>query len=134
MKIATFALLSVAVLGAASATRRSVAAPAFAQQPPARACLHGDDESPEQRARRVAALALARDVNTMEAMTAAKAKGVYQPLANLALNRPTPDGFRLQLITDGSGYAFSVKDTLDPCMFAFFSDQSGVILVGRVIQ
>jgi hypothetical protein len=126
MRIVTFALISVAVVGFASAPTRAGATP---QQRPAQACLHGDDESPEQRARRFAALALARDVNTMEAMTA-----VYQPLANLALNRPTPDGFRLQLTTDGTGYAFSVKDTLDPCVFAYFSDQSGVILVGRAIQ
>ena len=119
MRIVTFALISVAVFGYA----------AFAQQQPARACLHGDNESPEQRARRFEALALARDVNTMEAMTV-----VYQPQADLALNRLTPDGFRLQLTADGSSYAFSVKDTLDPCVFAYFSDQSGVILVGRVIQ
>lgn len=129
MRILTFALVSVAVFGYASAPSRAVATPASAQQQQARACLHGDDESLEQRARRVAALALARDVNTMEART-----GGYQPLANLTLNRPTPDGFRLQLTADGNGYAFSVKDTLDPCVFAYFSDQSGVILVGRGIQ
>ena len=61
-------------------------------------------------------------------------RSLNQPLEHLGLKRPTPDGFHLQLTTDGSSYAFSVKDTLDPCLFAYFSDQSGIILVGRVIQ
>ena len=127
MRIITVAFIAVAAFAYASTPSRAVATPATAQQP--RACLHGDDESPEDRARRAAALTLARDVNTMEARTDS-----YQPLSSLALNRETPDGFRLQLTTDGNSYAFSVKDTLDPCLFAYFSDQSGIILVGRVIQ
>ena len=132
MRTAVSALLSVALLGCAG-TNRSVATPVAAQQSAASKCLHGDTEVPEQRARRMAALALARDVNTMQAMTFPKSK-LYQPLANLALNRQVPEGFRLQVSTDGASYAFSVKDTTDPCMFAFFSDQTGVILHGRAIQ
>jgi hypothetical protein len=133
VRIAVFALLSIALLGCAG-TNRTVATPVAAQQAAAAKCLHGDNEVPEQRARRLAALALARDVNTMQAMTAQKSKGLYQPLANLALNRPVPEGFRLQVSTDGASYAFSAKDTTDPCLFAFFSDQTGIILHGRAIQ
>ena len=133
MRIAVFALLSVALLGCAG-TNRAVATPVAAQQSAAPKCLHGDNELPEQRTRRMAALALVRDVNTMQAMTYPKSKGLYQPLANLTLNRPVPEGFRLQLTADGASYSFSVKDTTDPCMFAYFSDQTGLILQGRVIQ
>lgn len=132
MRTAVFALLSMVLLGCAG-TNRTVATPVAAQQSAAPKCLHGDNEVPEQRARRMAAIALARDVNTMQAMTFPKANR-YQPLANLALNRPVPEGFRLQLTTDGAGYSFSVKDTTDPCLFAFFSDQTGIILHGRAIQ
>lgn len=132
MRIAS-SLLLIAVMGCASASNRALATPAAPQQQAAPACLHGDNEAPEQRARRVAALTLTRDVNTTQA-TAVSTRGGYQPLPSLTLNRPTPEGFRLQLSTDGTSYAFSVKDTLDPCLFAFFSDQSGIILVGQAIQ
>jgi hypothetical protein len=125
-----FAVMVVA-LTAYAISNRAVVIPVAAQ---AQACLHGEAEVPAERVRRFQALAVARDVNTMEAAAAAQANGLYQPLLKLELTRPTPDGFRLQLTTDGTNYAFSVKDLLDPCMFAYFSDQSGIILVGRVIQ
>ena len=132
MRIAVFALLSVALAGCAGANR-TVATPVAAQQSAAAKCLHDDIEAPEQRTRRLAAITLARDSNTRQAMAFPKTKQ-YQPLANLALTRPVPEGFRLQLTTDGAGYSFSVKDTTDPCLFAYFSDQTGVILQGRAIQ
>ena len=131
MRNAVSAVLAVALIVYAVSSNRAVVAPVAAQAQP---CLHGEGEVPEQRARRFQALAAARDVNTMEAVAAAQANGLYQPLLKLGLSQPTPDGFRLQLTTDGTNYAFSVKDTLDPCMFAYFSDQTGIILVGRVIQ
>jgi hypothetical protein len=60
--------------------------------------------------------------------------GAFLPVANLALTAPTPDGFDVRLTTDGKTYAFSLRDTTDPCLFGFFSDQQGVIFEGRVIQ
>jgi hypothetical protein len=96
-------------------------------------CLHGEDEVPEQRARRLLALTATREVNTTQAVVAAKT-GVFQPLLSLPLTQAVPPGFRLQLSNDGVTYAFSVKDTTDPCLFAYFSDQTGIILVGRAIQ
>ena len=104
-----------------------------APAPQVGACLHGDDELPDQRARRVGALTLARHVNTLQASAASKA-GSYQPVTSLGVSMPIPEGFRLQLTTDGASYLFSIKDSLDPCVFAYFSDQTGIILVGRVIQ
>jgi hypothetical protein len=41
--------------------------------------------------------------------------------------QPAPDGFSVQLNTDGTTYSFSIKDTMDPCLFAVFSDQSADI-------
>ena len=129
MRIAPFVLLAVAALGYAGLRQKVTAAAA----PQATACLHGDDELPDQRARRVGALTLARHVNTLQASAASKA-GSYQPVTGLGVSMPIPEGFRLQLTTDGASYLFSIKDSLDPCMFAYFSDQTGIILVGRVIQ
>jgi len=38
------------------------------------------------------------------------------------------------LAVDANGYAFSIKDSTDPCGFAYFSDQSGVIYAGEYIR
>ena len=45
-----------------------------------------------------------------------------------------PEGFKARMSTDGASYAFSVKDTLDPCHFALFSDQDGLIYNSTPIQ
>ena len=115
------------------ALNRSIATPVAAQGPQ-QACLHGDNESPEQRARRVQALSLARQVNTNQYCVAMRKTNAFQPIANLELTAPTPEGFNLRLTTDGKAYAFSVTDRTDPCRFGFFSDEQGVIYQGRVIQ
>ena len=36
---------------------------------------------------------------------------------------PTPPGFKLKFHTDGTSYTFSIKDRVDPCHYAIFSDQ-----------
>ena len=45
-----------------------------------------------------------------------------------------PDGFEVQLATDGRAYTFSVKDVRDACKSAFFSDQVGVIYSASPLQ
>jgi hypothetical protein len=40
---------------------------------------------------------------------------------------PTPPGFDLQFHTDGNTYSFSIKDRMDPCRYAVFSDQEKVL-------
>ena len=52
---------------------------------------------------------------------------VYVPVTELIPAPTVPDGFTLTLVTDGKSYTFSLKDTLDPCRFAYFSDQDGII-------
>jgi hypothetical protein len=46
----------------------------------------------------------------------------------------SPNEFVTSLVVDANGYIFSIKDTLDPCRFAFFSDQDGVIYTAKPIQ
>lgn len=125
-------LAGVLASGCAASSNQSVAKPIAAQQQ--RACLHGENETPEQRARRSQALALARQINTLEYNVAMRNTKMFQPVANLGLTASTPAGFEVHLTTDGTTYAFSLKDTVDPCLFGFFSDHKGTIFEGRVIQ
>jgi hypothetical protein len=124
---------ALAVTFACASSNRPIARPVAAQAPQ-RACLHGDNELPEQRERRFRALALARQINTAQYNVALPKTGKFQPVAGLGLTAPTLEGFDVLLTTDGATYAFAVKDTQDPCLFAFFSDHKGVIFQGRVIQ
>ena len=107
----------------------SVQHPATAQQP---ACLHGASEIDAERTRRQQALRLTRDINTQQAAVGAK-RG-YQPVALLPLTAPVPQGFDVHLVTDGQQYSFSVKDTLDPCAFAYFSDEGGRVYTGEGLR
>jgi hypothetical protein len=105
-----------------------LAASSSSPQVPPR-CLHGPDERPDQRARREQALTLAQQINRAEngAPTVAPRYGqprTFRPLDQLGTLPPTPAGFSLQFTTDGTTYAFSIKDTRDPCRYAVFSDQT----------
>jgi hypothetical protein len=102
--------------------------PIVAQQP---VCLHGSSSTSDQLARRQGALYLTRLINGLEHESLSG--GAYQPLAQLAITA-IPAGFAVHLTSDGQSYAFSVKDTLDPCHFGFFSDQDGMIYAGEVIR
>jgi hypothetical protein len=98
-----------------------------------RPCLHGASETPEQLARRRAAVNYARQVNTAEAALR-RQSGSFGQLGALANVVGVPDGFQVQLSTDGATYTFSVKDGTDACQFAFFSDQAGLIFAATPIQ
>ena len=104
--------------------------PVTGQQP---ACLHGPDATQEHIARRQRALGLTRHINTLEAREGSVSKK-YQPLHLLPITEGIPQGFTIHLATDGESYAFSVKDTLDPCAFGFFSDEGGRIYRGEGIR
>jgi hypothetical protein len=115
-------LVSVAVLGMASigwgvpAKQRSYAP----------SCRHDKNATQEDRDRRGQALVLAKAINVGQAQQVRRTRQ-YQPLSSLGDLPPVPNGFDLNLYADGSGYIFSVKDTLDPCRFAVFSDQVGLL-------
>ena len=101
-----------------------------AQEP---ACLHGPLEAAAQAQRRQAALRFTRIVNTAEAAFHGRNQR-YGQVSELPNVGAEPEGFYPQLSTDGATYTFSVKDTLDGCQFAFFSDQHGVIYTAQPIR
>ncbi len=115
-----FALVAF-VLVVSGMPSRSATQPA--QVPPR--CLHGRSEDSAERTRRDQALTLAQAINRAEnpARLIPGKPPSYKALDQLPEMPPTPAGFRVQLNTDGETYSFSVKDTLDPCHFAIFSDQ-----------
>lgn len=104
----------------------AAAGPALAQN---RQCLHDEDETSANRSRREKAVELASAINdaqsTARRLRPPRTEGGYVPLDQLSNVPRTPDGFRVQLHTDGNGYSFSIKDMMDPCRFGVFSDQSG---------
>jgi hypothetical protein len=125
--IGALAFAGVAAFGSSVGTIQVRAA----QQSPM--CLHGDDESAEQLARRQRALGFTRHINTIEA-TAASSTSSYQPADRLTITESLPSGFELRLSAAGRAYAFSVVDASDPCRFGYFSDDRGIIYRGEVIR
>jgi hypothetical protein len=101
-----------------------------AQQP---ACLHGPASTPEHRARRDAAVQYARQLTAFEVAGKNQAQRYYA-IEDLPGLPALPEGFKARMSTDGASYAFSVKDTLDPCHFALFSDQDGLIYTATPVQ
>ena len=102
-----------------------MALPSSSQAPPR--CLHGADERAEHRTRREQALTLAQQIHRAQnaggpALRPGQRRP-FLPFDQLAGLPPAPTGFRVQLTTDGAAYAFLIKDTLDPCRYAVFSDQ-----------
>ena len=93
-----------------------------------RQCLHDQLETRANRTRRETALELADEINRAQGVArrfgARPGQGPYKPLEELFNLPDTPEGFRVQLHTDGTTYTFSIKDTRDPCGYAVFSDQS----------
>jgi len=92
-----------------------------------RQCLHDQLETQANRGRREKALDLAEDINRAQGLArrfTRPGQGAYKPLDQLTNIPEAPEGFRVQLHTDGFTYSFSIKDTRDPCGYAVFSDQS----------
>lgn len=118
--------MAVVILAAIPATLQ----PAVKAQQPK--CLHGANETPDQVARRRLALTWVRRINSLQTQYFSQRK-TYQPLSALP-DIQTPAGFANQLIVHATGYAVSAKDKLDPCAFAYFSDQEQVIYTAQAIQ
>jgi hypothetical protein len=87
-------------------------------------CLHGPSEQRDHRLRREQALTMAERINRAESVGRLPLQPRrYRPFDQLQNVPPRPADFRLQFYTDGPTYTFSLKDTLDPCHYAIFSDQ-----------
>jgi hypothetical protein len=124
--------------------------------PSAQQCLHGPGETPDQTARRREALTATRTINNIQANQPASANRSYfrhadlaeapyaakmrestnETLRRISLN-PNGDilpGWTLTLDVSENGYWFMIKDTSDPCGFAFISNQSGLIFNALPLQ
>lgn len=125
----------------------SLASPAFAQT-----CLHPTgNETPDQLARRRAALTAARTVNNIQHNRPGARDKVFlrhdelasAPFATkLPATIPmvlTPEqdivpGWRLSLDTYPGGYWFAITDTTDPCKFTYISNHSGLIYTAEPLR
>jgi hypothetical protein len=85
------------------------------------------------QARQRAVINVARMINTLEINH--RPLIPYQPLSAFP-QLAVPAGMVVQFAVDrgGSGYVFTVKDARDPCGFAVFSDQDGVIYRAQPLQ
>ena len=119
-----------------------IAGPALAQT-----CLHASgNETPEQLARRRAALGAARTINTIQYNRPGAREKVFLRHDELAsvpyTTRPivlTPGqdivpGWRLSLDTYQGGYWFAITDTTDPCKFTYISNHSGLIYTAEPLR
>jgi len=92
-----------------------------------RQCLHDQLETRANRTRRERALELADSINRAQEMAVVPKRrfdqGDYRPLDQLPNLPEVPEGFRVQHLTDGTTYSFSIKDTRDPCGYAIFSGE-----------
>lgn len=119
-------------------------------------CLHGPNEQPEQTARRRDALVATRTINNIQANQSGAGKRLYlrheelaaAPFASKMRESPNevvkrislspstdilPD-WQLTLDVTPQGYWFIIKDKIDPCGFAFVSNQAGVIFSAEPIR
>ena len=122
--------IGILIVGVLSTVAVLPGRPVIAQQP---ACLHGTGETPTQQMRRRQALVMARQINTAQ-VVARQRMNAYQPLTALEMVSAAPDGFVARIAVDENAYAFSIKDSTDPCGFAFFSDHDGIIYTGEALR
>lgn len=114
-------MATLKVIALASIVIGGIAEHAHGQQ-----CLHRSDESAGERSRRQAAVKFVDDVNVVQARRQ-RETGRYASLADIQQAHTAPLGFVSRLVLDQFGYVIRVVDALDPCGFALFSDERGVV-------
>jgi len=124
---------------------------ALAQQ-----CLHGANETTDQAARRREALTATRTINNIQYNQPGAANRQFyrheelarspfaldtrewasETMKRISLNPEMEilPGWKLTLDVTQSGYWFMIKDTTDPCGFAYISNHAGVIFHGEPIR
>ena len=122
----------------------------------AQQCLHGANESADQAARKREALIATRTINNIQVNQPGAAKGQFlrheelptspfavrmressnETVKRMSLNAGTDVLPNWQLTVDVTtrGYWFMIKDKIDPCGFAFVSNQAGLILEAEPIR
>jgi hypothetical protein len=129
--------------------------PVEARQAAPPACLHGPTEAAEQAQRRAAALTATRAINTVQARLGSRGRyfshaeiasapefgtelrtayGTFAERLSLAPGAELLPGWTLTLDVTSDGYWFMVRDTTDPCGFAYVSTQAGVIYRAEPIR
>lgn len=126
----------------------AVPQPAAAQD-----CLHGANETAEQKTRRQEALRATRQINTLQANRPEAREGKFlgqeematwyadvvkqKAVSNPLIFDPAADvipGWQLTLNKTEKGYWFMIRDKADPCGFAFISNQAGIIYTAEPIR
>ena len=87
---------------------------------------------PSEAQRLQAPVLFARTVNSAEARFKGRNQH-YGQLAELGVG-VEPEGFRTQLSTDGTSYTLSIKDAIDACRFALFTDEQGLIYAAEPMR
>ena len=118
-------LAAVGIVGAVGFSTASIAQ-RTPIPPGAPQCRHDAPEQRADRVRREGALTLAKAINAAEGALAEQTRR-YHPLAKLRALPEVPAGFELRFYSDDAGYMFAIKDTLDSCRYAVFSDQVGLL-------
>ena len=113
------ALLAVTSIQGAAPLRRQIS-------PSLASCRHDASATEADRNRRAQALTLAKAIHTAEADVVRRTRQ-YHPLGSLGSLPAVPTGFALKLFADRDDYVFALKDTLDPCRYAIFSDSAGLL-------
>src|ERR1035438_9084213 len=101
-----------------------------------------DQIASAKQARRMAMITAARTINVAE-IDEQMATGRFEDWKTLAqsdaiqkANVQVPLKVELRVFADADGKRFSVvlKDTQDPCLYTIFSDETGFIFQGQVVQ
>jgi type II secretory pathway component PulK len=109
--------------------------------------LHSAQGTPDQnasakRTRRMAMITAARTINVAE-VDEQMATGRFEDWKTLAqseaiqkANVQVPVKVDVRVFSDADGKRFSVvlKDMQDPCLYTIFSDETGIIFQGQVVQ
>jgi hypothetical protein len=95
-------------------------------------CLHGQNETAENKLRREQAIKVAHVINAQQAAAIRTSPdAIYKRGSQLTIPG-IPDNFSLSLHLNGRiTYSFSLKDFADPCYFAVFSDQDGFVYAAQ---
>lgn len=92
-------------------------------------CLHGPDETPAEQDRRMSAFQHIRAIHWAQHNERLTPNRQWR--AEIPGLMPPPSGFASQFLVSKEGYLVSVKDRTDPCHWALFSDEAGLIYEGQ---
>ena len=93
-------------------------------------CLHGETESADQKTRREQAIKVAQAINSAEVKVVGPRSRPTAGPRSCRTCRRCRQGSRCSSTPTARTYTFSIKDTLDRCNYAIFSDQEKFVYEG----